>query len=297
VSKIELRIGEPALKRSIYADLVNLPDPVKLGLNVRIFNYDDVGLYMRIDAYNAAWTFGTVDYGLLASGANDYKMLDQFGSRAKPAAATSETITVRLRAYTDAGYTILKWTFERLVDVVFIKSDDGSWTQDVLNNFDDGTVQGWAASNVLGNTGGYPTLIVDTAYVLSTPYSLRMMSMMGASFPSECISYMGKSFTTPNKNNVYAIIDVRHAKSGANAFVRNIEVRTDGTIIVVIGLPWTGFWKGVNYVPQDRWMRMVVPLPKNTALELRIYHYIEQAGAGNQWGRMWMDDFRIISKD
>jgi len=295
---VELRIGEPQLIRSIYADLVNLPDPVYLGLTVRIFNYDAVGLYMRVDAYKAGWTFTTNDFGLLASGGNMYRNIDNFGNRAKPASATTETITVRLRAYTDSGYTNLKWTFERVVDAVFIKSDDGSWTQDVLNNFDDGTVQGWAAFNEAGNDdGGYPAPAVQvrTDYVLSTPYSVRLFSRWTTNL-KEVRTRLYKSFTTPDRNNVFAIMNIRPGfDDPAATYTKYIKFQRDGTDLVFLGRPFDTAFS--DYAPPDnKWMRIVMPLPRNTTVEIRIVQDM-YVGSATHYGYLWFDDFMIISKD
>ena len=70
---IELRLSDvdppaPEPKRTIYRDIVNLPDPAKFGLTIRYFNYDDVGLYFQITGSATGYTFGTVNLGLLASG-------------------------------------------------------------------------------------------------------------------------------------------------------------------------------------------------------------------------------------
>jgi len=261
---------------------------------VRIFNYDSVGLYMRVDAYASGWTFTTNDFGLVASGTDIYRLIDQFGNRAKPAAATTQSITVRLRAYTDAGYTTLKWTFERVVEVVFIKSDDGSWTQDFLNNFDDGTVQGWAVAAEYGQEGGYPTIAVYTDYVLSPAYSLGWVtaSILNVTGASRCY----KSFVTPNRNNVFAIFDIRY-RNLTYWGLKNLRFRTDGAspvTLVFLGRP--ADVAALNYVTGNRWLRVVVPLPKNTTVVVQMFaeHYHPTDATRS---RIYMDDFRIISKD
>jgi len=167
-SDVDPPASEP--KRTIYADTVNLPDPVKLGLVVRIFNYDEANLFMKVDGSHVNWTVTTKSLSQVLPGTNAYFNLDQFASRAKPTSETVETITVRLRAYTDVGYTDLKWTFERNITVYFIKTDDGSWTLDELDNFDDGTVQGWSGAVISPPS----TWGVATDYVLSPPYSLKL---------------------------------------------------------------------------------------------------------------------------
>jgi len=293
---VELRLTEveppsPDPPRTIYTDLVNLPDPIYLGVEVRIFNYDDVALYMRVDGYATGWTFTSNDFGSVASGGNIYRNIDNFGTRAKPAAPAEEDITIRLRAYTDAGYTNLKWTYERVVHVVYIKSDDGSWTQDVLNNFDDGTVQGWAWVNESYVSGS--TLAVAVDYVLSNPYSLKLDETSdGGAGTNPRRARLYKSFTTPNRNNVFAIIDIRTSRTDAR--LKNLRVQTDGTILMYIGRAHDTVT--TDYRAYGRWWRIVIPLPKNTTLELR---FVDEwwIDLGLRHVYIWLDDFKIISKD
>ena len=299
---IELRLSDvdppaPDPPRTIYRDVLNLPDPVKLGLTIRYFNYDDVGLYFRITGSAPGYTFGTVDLGLLGSGLNAYQNLDEFGSRAKPVAGDftngefDESVTLILRAYTDAGYTDLKWTHERTVTVAWIKSDDVAWTLDELDDFDDGTVQGWAVADEEGNDGGYPTVGVVTDFVLSVPYSLRMTQLR-----STMGYYRGrlyKSFTTPDRPTVYAIIDLRvtHADFSYNVYV---QVQRDGAVLVFLGKP--SYTTVTHHIPSNKWMRIVVPLPRNTTLEVRIVYRLYVPGAVKYYAYVRMDDFKIISK-
>jgi hypothetical protein len=295
---IELRLSnvdppDPEPKRTIYRDIVNLPDPVKLGITIRYFNHDDVGLYFQITGSGTGYTFGTVNLGLLASGANAYNNLDEFASRAKPSASDlpngekEENITLILKAYTDSGYTNLKWTYERIVTIHWINSADASFTVDVLNNFDDGTVQGWAATAELNCT---VILSVTTDYVLSAPYSLSLS--VTPTLAAENRARIYKSFTTPNKDKVFAIINLRLFYSTNIAYQKYIQIQHDTTVLVKIG-KYTG--AGTNEIPADKWLRIVVPLPKNTTLELRII-YDSLPQYASSYPQLRMDDFKIISK-
>ncbi|MCJ7759896.1 hypothetical protein MUP59_01980 [Candidatus Bathyarchaeota archaeon] len=309
MSLIDLRfsnVNPPASEphRSIYSDIVSLPDPVRLGLIVRIFNYDVGNLYMRVDASNGAWTFTTNNLGVLGSGANMYRNLDQFGSRARPAAALTEPITVRLRAYSDAGYTILVWTFTRSISVVFIKSDDGSWTQDYFDNFDDGTVDGWAAD--ADGTANLIAQAVAVDYVLSPAFSLKttksITNTQGNDITQRSKTY--KTINTPNRNIVLAIANIRLstgvAGAGAECWLKNMYVTNGATVLLYSGRAHDGV-VGSDYLIRDRWIRIIVVLPKNTAVDLRIYLdtiYKNTGAAGNTgYHYVWMDDFTVISKN
>ena len=292
---IELRLTnvdppEPEPKRTIYRDIVNLPDPVKLGITTRYFNYDDVGLYFQITGSATGYTFGTVNLGLLGSGANAYQNLDEFTSRAKPSAEVTESITLTLKAYTDSGYTNLKWTYDRVVTVVFINSADPSYTVDVNNNFDDGTVQGWASAIEAGSSY---SIAVATDYVLTIPYSLRG-NLIGD--VSQVRGRLYKSFITPNKDIIYAIIDIRIGEQtgqpGGN--LKNLTIQRNTTLLIYIGRPYDNV--AAHYYPKNKWIRCVVPLPKNTTLEIRIIFENYQIFIPQANMYTWLDDFKIISK-
>lgn len=232
---VEFMVGvdEPPIKRhSIYTDLASLPDPVELGLTARIFNYDSVTLYMKMDGSGPGWTFTENNLGSLASGANMYENIDDLGSKAKPASETVESITVRLRAYTDAGYANLKWTYERSIVMVFLKTDDGSWTTSISNNFDDGTVQGWLATEVCE---------VASDYVLSVPYSCR--GDYSATKPS---LYIG------------------------SAKLHALEIQKDTEVILKFGKEYRAKDSTI-YVPMNKWMRFVVPLSPSETFELELF--------------------------
>jgi len=292
---IELRLSEveppkPDEPRTMYRDLANLPDPMQLGLTIKAYNYDDVGLYFQITGNHPDYTFQTVNLGLIGSGANITSNLDNFASRSRPVAETEEVITLILRAYTDAGHSDLKWTYNRSVTVIIISSQDGSWTTDVDNNFDDGTVQGWNFTQEFGTPVG--SIGVATDYVLSAPYSLRMTCPLGSG-TTEWRGRYDKSFTTPDRTNVFAIIEMRVAKSDID-YINRIQVTRAGTLLIHLGRDDLAL---SDYVPIGKWVRAVVPLPRNTTIEVRIIVRRYRTVTPTTNGYSWLDDFKIISKD
>jgi len=302
MSKIELRLSDieppnPEPPRTIYRDIESLPDPMLLGLTIRAYNYDDVALYFQITGSHPDYTFNTVNLGRVGSGANIKRNLDEFASRARPAVETEEVITLILRAYTDSGYTDLKHTYQRSVTVVIINSADGSWTIDEHDDFDDGTVQGWAVACEYNCASGYPTLTVVTDYVLSPPNSLRAANC------SLSLTYaMGfrvyKSFTTPDRNTVYAILNIRLGRTATTTYINAVRTTRNTTVLVQIGNKWVSWTtrRSADYAPLNKWMRIVVPLPRNATVEISVRTQWTQ-DAIPQEGRLWLDDFKIISRD
>jgi hypothetical protein len=302
-NKNPITLEVPLPKRTVYIDIVDLPDPVKLSLTVRYFNHDDITLYFQITGSAPGWTIGTVNLGSLASGANAYGVLTEFASRAKPTAETEEDITLTLNAYTDSGFTNLKWTTTRTLHIVFIKSDDPSYTLDILNNFDDGTAQGWSALAVLNCSSGQPVLqTARTDYVLSPPYSIRLSNTKNeGTWYGIVQGALQKSITTPNKDIIYAICDLRlsQAHSGANPrthYLKQLIIRYDTYDLLNFGIADS---VAQHYLPVDKWIRAVIPLPKNVAITLKIIigFYAQVVTSGDYAiCYAWTDNFKVISK-
>lgn len=291
LTDVEPPTAEP--HRTIYHDIASLPDPVIQGITIRYFNYDDVGLYMQITGLATGYTFTPVNLGLLASGANAYKNLDNFASRAKPSGEMGESITLTLKGYTDAGYSTLKWTSERVVQVIWINSADPAYTVDESDNFDDGTVQGWDANS----SAGTPYDGVVTDFVLSTPYALVAgVAFSAGSGTGWWEAY--KEFTTPDRNTVYAIIDARITpllpEGPTGTGLTYVEVLRDSITLIHLGQldPGTRY----DSVPRSRWLRIVVPLPKNATLTLKIRAFVNYYSGAYTSEKIRMDDFKIISK-
>jgi hypothetical protein len=297
LNKIELRLTDvnppdPDPPRTIYRDIVNLPNPTLLGITIRYFNHDDETLYFQITGSGSGYTFNTVNLGSLASGSSAYYNLHDFASRARPSPSqlpngeVEETIKLILKAYRDSGYTDLKWTYEREVTVHWLNSNDPSFTLDYLNNFDDGTVQGWAVANEALNASGYPKLSVVTDYVLTEPYSICMQQK--ASSPGTLRARLYKSFTTPNRDIIFAIMGVRINATASN-WNKSIQIKHGDILDVYLA------GSSTNPVPANVWMKIIAMLPKNTTVEVRVVHEIAIADT-SKYPLCWLDDFMIMSK-
>lgn len=303
--------------KTIYSDIVNMPDPMLLGVTIHYHNYSDITLYMKIFGSGpTGWNTNSVELGSLTSGNSAYINLDNILSRTKPLGATTEMITLILRGYTDAGYSILFAEFTRTVTVIFIKSDDGSWTTDFSDNFNDGTVQGWAGAHIDagGTVADYGTIsvAVTTDYVLSPPYSLKLRDYGSSQYSATtwylwCRAKLYKQFTTPNRSSVFGIIDLHisgSASGGISSYTvygKQIKILQDSTTLIYLGKEPDVVES--NYVPKDKWIRIVIPLPANTTLTLNIISavlvkFVSTGGGSTQTTNLfsWLDDFKIISK-
>ena len=165
---LEFMVGTPKCKsvehKTLYSDIAYLPATMTFSMSLRIFNYDTEQdfLYMQVVASGTGWTgFASANYGAYSKASNEEQHQNAWATKARPVAESSETITVTLNAYTDAGYTALKHTYTRIITIYYIKSDDGSWTTDYSWDFETGTLEGWNFRNIGGNGAGYPTFAVS----------------------------------------------------------------------------------------------------------------------------------------
>lgn len=285
-------ISMEVFPKTIYTDLVDLPATLLLGLTIRFYNHSDQTLYMQIQVSGTNWTANSVNLGSLTSGNNAYKNLDNFSSRSKPASETTEQVTLTLKGYTDAGYTDEYASFSRAVTIIMIKSDDGTWTQNELDNFDDGTVQGWACT-------GCGFFEVATDYILSAPYSLRAKRTGGGSGRYKVTLDVYKSFSTPDKTTVYAIFNVRSYGviylGTPYDFIKFWEIKKNSDVLVHLGRAYDTVLE--HYAPNAKWIRIVVPLPRNVTITLHQYAEWVCSQGGFDNCSLWLDDFKIISRD
>ena len=295
MSEIDLRFSdvdppkqEP--KRTIYRDINSMPNPMLLGLTCRIFNWDSVSLYFKIRGSAAGYTFTTKSLGILGASTDKYYNCDQFASREKPASALEEDIVVSIDAYTDAGYTILKWTFDRTVHVMFINSSDGSWTFNYNDNFDDGTVMGWASRY----TGGAAiSCVASTDTVVSPSYACRhagSVTIIGTVRSTE----FHKTITTPNGvTQCFLNICVREKKSTEAISALRCIITFNGQQLVYLG-PTTDVV--ADRFPSLRWVRILCVLPANTTAELVIVTVVRCNTSGQADYFNYIDDVQVISK-
>jgi len=292
--------------KTIYTDVVGMPDPMLLGLTIHYYNHSDDALYMKVVGSGPdPWTDGSEELGSLASGSNAYINLDNFMSRERPSAGDTEELTITLRGYSDSGYATLVYEFARAVTVIFIKSDDGTWTEDESDDFDDGTVQDWTVTCELNcdTAYSYPLLAVATDYVLSTSYSLKMSNRyrIGAAVYREQRVRIEKEFTTPDKTTVYAIINLRFATSEdaqGEGWLKYLNIKEDTTTLIHLGRSYDTVRE--HYFPNNKWLRLVVPLTVNTTLTVKFiidcFGYHISGANSTAYYYVWLDDFKIISK-
>lgn len=288
----------------IYNDLPTLPDPVPVSFNFDIYNYTGAIAYMKaVGVPESGWTWTERQLGDIANGAHERLTARAIGSRTKPGSALNETIFVDIEAYSDAAYTIL--VASATVPITMHWIDSSAMTLFDLDNFDDGTVMGWACRNVYNATS--VACNPQTDFYLSAGYSLRKdaeryMNWDTGYFTTE----LYKSFAIGDWSEAYAIMNLRHARTLGGTCTKGQEgaalyfMRLMGFKILqaTTVLQEYGFqlYKCYEVFALSDWKRFVVPLGLNQTEEIKIRQYVswKVAGVGTYYERTWLDDFMIV---
>lgn len=296
-----------------YADSGSVPMvlPLMIGIVIHYYNHSSQNLYMKVEGTGpTGWTTGSKTLGLLNSGSNKYRTLDNLIKRNKPSGEVTENITLTLKGYSDAGYSSLVYQYSREITVVFFDSDDGSWTLDDADDFDSGSVEGWSAINELNNdTGmGYPTCLIDGfGPVLSTaPLNWQALCMtqrvrIGGPVYRECRGRLQKTINTPNKNKVYAVLNIwvdAVPNPAYWCYIQYVKIMEDSKVLAYFGVPCCNEGEGL---PQDQWFKVIVPLTPNATVDLKIvvdgYGYHDTHANSICYYYTWIDALKFISKD
>lgn len=295
---VEFIVGvpaEPSTHKTQYCDLRSITDPMYIGMGFRVFNYDSIGLYIQITGSGIDWTIGTTNFGILGSGSSFLKEITRFAEKAKRPSEGNDSVIITLNAYTDAGYSNLKWTYDKTVIIHFFDSTDPSWTTDELSDFDDFTTQGWNCFRTVA-CGYLGYCRANNLVFRSAPYSLQKYCDH-TSTPSYEEGGFYKHFNIPDKDEVYALADLYIGIVSGTTNEEGLYIDV-GNTAAPPDIPSNGvkFNYVRNDVPINKWLRLVAPLPPGEInLEVR-FGYILHYGAYTNI-RFHMDDFKIISRD
>lgn len=285
----------------IHMDIRALPSIVTLNMALIVTNLDVVPLYLKVRAVATGWSFTTKTLGRVGVTETVQFYLENWGTRSKPSNEVTDVVTVTFDAYYDESYLIKRGETSTTFNVHFIDSSSPEWTVDALNNFDDGTPQGWTGSV----TYGVYSIGVDGTYKRSPPYSLRVQNYdyYGR---TGCYTYypeirLWKQFTTPDRDEIYAIFDIllRYQSAVADLWTKYVMFLFNSNMNSMIGRPFDTV--KTSYVSWDKWIRVLSPLPKNLTttvkLNLMMYNHRASNWVANEYRWLYMDDFKIISRN
>jgi len=286
-----------ALDPDAYQDIVDMPDPIVIGFGVRVYNYSTETLWFTVEGSGGGWSWAGVDQlGSVASGQNAAFRVGSIATRAKPASATTDSVTLIFTAYSDAYITDIG-TYPVIVSYNWIDSDAMSLLD--LDNFDGGTLEDWTQSN-----WGGTAFAISTAYVLSSPNSARNSRHIFLD-SGTWRGYIKKTFTVPAATEAYLISNVKYVgyvQSGqsfrSHVQVREMRISKAGTIITRSGSdPYIMAQDNLTQDKQTNWLRMIAPIDVDETAEYRLETvYYLHSSQSNLMSRLraYHDDLKVV---
>lgn len=127
-------------------------DSLKMYIQLKIENYENVSLYFMIDNYTeptTGWFVGPQYFGLVAITdpikTFTYSNLNRTKPGTIPEGSLHESVELVVQAYYDAEYTRFYSQDNFTINFHFIDVTSPAWTRLEYYNFDDQTTQGWVA--------------------------------------------------------------------------------------------------------------------------------------------------------
>ena len=261
-------LAEPDL----YNDINGLPDPFTMNIILGITNTHTATLYFKasISSPPAAYTSSSTNLGSLAAGQSGFFVF--VPARHLPtltAGEYDETLTFRVDAYTDAGYSAAYANQTLSVSVHHFDHADASWTVVEHAAFDN-DLCGW------NHVGGYGNPI-DPMHFYSSPASLRM------SFYSTGSNYgpgtATKTLNTGATTKARLIFHIYHDGYADNDAIR---VTVGGVVKKPRALP----------LPTGTWVRLACNFPVNSNVVTEFWC----RGATYDYPFYWIDEIWVIAK-
>ena len=258
----------------VVVSITDLPDPFTFNLLLSITNNENQDLYFRATLVNppAGYSNYTKNLGLISAGGSALKLYSL--TRSKPALTDgeyTEALTVRVEAYTDSAYSNLYATKDIQVTVTYIDHKDPAFTVIDVDNFDDGTVEGWAQRDIGENfthkRAGPGAPEVGSGHYVSQPYALTTDV---AYFESN--NAVVKSFNVPSGyTKAYLVM---HFWSNGDWGIR--IVNSQGKKLV----------KPSTLLNDQKWYRVAVKLPTGESTTVQLQ-------GETRW---YVDEIYVIAK-
>lgn len=267
--------------RTLYADIRGLSDPFWISLTAQC--YSNIARALILNAQGRNWYFGPRN--IAAEGGSFWYNMHNFGYRERPLHESLDEVLVKLSA---SGGLLA----QRQMGIHLIDSEDPCWDIDYEDNFDDGTKQGWT------HLSGGDSSSVVSEYVMSSPFALRGTTFSAVQDTWQLIR-IGKQITTPDKNEVYAILHCRAREQN------NPPGATDGEFRELY-FEGSSYWSRIGWdsaqayggkPPVDQWMKLMIPLPRNQTFYISVYGWFWVDNFFGCFGHLYIDDFKVISRN
>lgn len=283
VYALEYEDGKPVFVR----DVAGLQESTYLAMTFKFTNDDTVTLYFQLTGEgNDAYTFNNINLGSLgAGGSSGVTTVTDLATRPRPSVQNGELgeeITLVLKAYTDSGYTDLKWTAKQRVKVLWIDSGSSAFTKIVSDNFDEGTNCGWQTS--INPSPAYSSYGASTDYCTSIPYSWRIYT--GESkYTSTPIITLKKTIQLPqDRQEAFVVVHLRLRPVQCGSFAWLQIKYGDNLLYYAEGLPY------------NKWLRVALLLPKNAPEQGNLEINVRLSLGAYAVFYTYFDDISVIVK-
>lgn len=262
------------LESDVYYDVEGLSSPFTVYIPLGVTNNLGTAKYIKVELITppSGWGSYSQQLGSVAAGASTFLIFAP--TRTTPTLSggeLDESLTLRVSAYEDSGYTTLYGYADLTFTMHFFDSTDAAWTVISSDNFDDGTTQGWAGvtSTIIDGYAihyGELTQVSSTHYITS-PYALWCPGGSGN-------SCWRKSFTVGAYTKARAVIHFYMASG------YHLAAKFGDKLVLPIAV--------TSAMPHGTWIRFAGNFPVSAS----TYIYI----AGTYTMYIWLDKVKVIAK-
>ena len=254
------------MQPDLYNDVCNLPNPFLMNIPIGISNsHPTQTLYFKASIISppADYAIYSTNLGSLAHGANSFFYFTPL--RAMPtltAGEYDETVTFRITAYTDAGYSSEYAHQDLSVNIHHFNHADGSWSVINHTTFDDDTMGGWqAGSPALTGTNTNMRYLTNSVF-LSAPNCAVVNSLL-----SNQHSYFDCG-NTSGYSKIRFILHWRKAEGQYSSAPMGMAVFVNSTMIRSNSVAAN------HYPPTNTWCRESFGIPTGTSTVIKFGFYI-----------------------
>jgi len=256
----------------LYIDTADLPDPFSINIPLCITNNESITLYFKAVLVNPPADYTVTEATLGSVGAGSSACFVATFRRYKPSLVDGEyqeTVTLRVEAYTDDAYTDLYGYIDIDITIVFIDHTDPAWSVVDIDNFDQGSEEGWAITEKTIDAAFEDTcwiLDIKSDHYISSPYSL---GCDGEASPPRIIY---KDFDLSAYSKAFIVIHIYR--------VDDFALAIGDQLVIPRAIS--------RLLPSSKWIRLVHKLPTGTTVRV-AFHF--SLNSGNR-----LDDIIVIAK-
>jgi hypothetical protein len=251
----------------LYNDITDFPNPFTMKIPIGIANtHPSATLYFKVSIVlpPAAYSVSFTNLGSLAIGSSAiFTFTPERSLPTLTAGEYDETLTLRVDAYTDPGYTVAYANQTLNVTIHHFNHTDGSWIVVRHDTFDGADNDGWGGVNC-GKTSAYGFLSSPCAFVCAYDQN-------------QGYSWSGyKNFVVGNYTKARFIL---HIKAPDPYNQQSVEINIDGVAKKQRDV----------HLPADTWCRLAYNMPVNKTTLVRVHSQTYS-------GAVVIDEIWVIAK-